>query len=291
LKTKNKTGRILGGKMTKLYLIFILAMFTTISGLTILKEDNSGFKTPESVNYDKNNGCFYISNINGRPTERDGNGFISRIDEISGEVDLKWVTGLNAPKGATVCDNYLYVTDINNLVKIDIKKRKIVKSYKVRGSQFLNDCVADAKGNIYFSDSSGGNSKIYRFNNENIEEWISDEQIARPNGLMIKDNFLYVGNSGFNNIMKINLETKEISLFMQTPTAIDGIDFIDDQSMIISDWAGRISRVHKSGKSELIFDGTSEGINAADFEYLNEEKKLIVPTFHHNTIRFYQIGD
>src|SRR5215213_6618035 len=40
----------------------------------------TGFKTPESVRYDADLDTYFVSNINGNPSQKDGNGFISRID-------------------------------------------------------------------------------------------------------------------------------------------------------------------------------------------------------------------
>lgn len=40
-------------------------------------------KTPESVRYDADLDAFFVSNINGNASEKDGNGFIVRVDSPS----------------------------------------------------------------------------------------------------------------------------------------------------------------------------------------------------------------
>src|SRR5213594_2596037 len=64
-----------------------------------------GFQTPESVLWDSAQDVYYVSNINGNPSEKDGNGYISVIDS-SGAVKYT-IKGLDAvgPDGA------LYITD------------------------------------------------------------------------------------------------------------------------------------------------------------------------------------
>ncbi|MCK4548774.1 MAG: ATP/GTP-binding protein, partial [Candidatus Krumholzibacteria bacterium] len=71
------------------------------------------FKVPESVCWDFDREILYVSNIAGNPGEKDGEGFISRVS-IEGEVrKLRWVTGLNAPKGMAVFGGRIYVSDID----------------------------------------------------------------------------------------------------------------------------------------------------------------------------------
>ena len=111
-------------------------------------------KTPESILYDEARDVLYVSNINGSPMGKDGNGFISKLSTGGEILDLEWVTGLNAPKGAGIAGGTLYVTDIDELVEIDIEAGVVVQRYAAPGAIFLNDLAVDRKGNVYISDSS-----------------------------------------------------------------------------------------------------------------------------------------
>ncbi|MEH6813325.1 MAG: hypothetical protein V7677_12410, partial [Motiliproteus sp.] len=57
------------------------------------------FQQPESVVYDIVRRSIYVSSINGAPDAVDGNGFISLVANDGKVEKLKWVDGLNAPKG------------------------------------------------------------------------------------------------------------------------------------------------------------------------------------------------
>ncbi|MBK8188778.1 MAG: hypothetical protein IPK77_16845 [Cellvibrio sp.] len=50
-------------------------------------------------------------------------------------------------------DNLLYVSDINDLVVIDIAKAKVVGALSSRGFQVLNDVAVNAAGEVFVSDS------------------------------------------------------------------------------------------------------------------------------------------
>ena len=85
--------------------------------------ETDGLSTPESICFDPGENMFFVSNIVGRPSAKDGNGFITKLDSTGKIVSLKWIDGLNAPKGLAICGNKLFVADIDALVKIDIRKQ------------------------------------------------------------------------------------------------------------------------------------------------------------------------
>ncbi|MGH2397863.1 MAG: ATP-binding protein, partial [bacterium] len=84
-----------------------------------------GFQTPESVLYDTRADVYLVSNINGKPTDTDGNGFISRVSPAGKVLALKWIDGtkqgvtLNAPKGTAISGTTLYVADITAVRMFD----------------------------------------------------------------------------------------------------------------------------------------------------------------------------
>jgi len=121
-----------------------------------LWETPANLKNPESVVFAPKQNVLFVSNVNGKPDQKDQNGFISKISPSNGSIiELNWVTGLNAPKGIVITNNNskLYVSDITDLVEINIASGKIIKRFNAPGSSFLNDVVSDNQGNIYVSDT------------------------------------------------------------------------------------------------------------------------------------------
>ena len=128
-------------------------------------ETPTNLKNPESVAYAPKQNVLFVSNVNGKPDQKDQNGFISKVSPSNGSIiDLNWVTGLNAPKGIAISNDgsKLYVSDITDLVQIDTANGKIIKRFNAPGSSFLNDVVSDNKGNIYVSDTI--TNTLYKLN-------------------------------------------------------------------------------------------------------------------------------
>src|SRR6185503_17852593 len=79
----------------------------------------AGFSTPESVLHDSVQDIYLVSNINGSPTAKDNNGFISRVRPDGAIENLNFIEGgragvtLNAPKGLAVTGDTLWVADID----------------------------------------------------------------------------------------------------------------------------------------------------------------------------------
>ena len=164
--------------------------------LNKLWETPTDLKNPESVAYAPKQNVLFVSNVNGKPDQKDQNGFISKISPSNGSIiDLNWVTGLNAPKGIVITNNNskLYVSDITDLVEINIASGKIIKRFNAPGSSFLNDVVSDNQGNIYVSDTI--TNTIYKLdtnakdnNTSSLQAWLQSPQLNGPNGLHIDNN-------------------------------------------------------------------------------------------------------
>src|SRR5690606_4618185 len=96
-----------------------------------LWETPAELTTCESVLYDESSGTIYVANIEGEAAEKDGKGSISIISKEGEIQEREWVNGLNAPKGMGIMDGKLYVTDIDEVVEIEIESKKITNRYPV----------------------------------------------------------------------------------------------------------------------------------------------------------------
>lgn len=242
------------------------------------------FSTPESVVYDAERHILYVSNIDGSPSEIDGKGFISRLS-MDGELKkLKWIKGLDAPKGMGVVGDRLFVADIDHLAEIDIRNDKVVGRYRAEGALFLNDIAVDKAGNVYISDSSRDNSAIYRFSGGKLELWLKDKLISRPNGLFVDEDRLIVGVSGDGLLRAVDLGTKEISDVHVIGSGIDGVAMDGRGNFLVSDWRGKTVIVDRSGGIMVLLDTTSDSINAADIAFIDKYRMLVIPTFNDNRV-------
>jgi sugar lactone lactonase YvrE len=264
-----------------------------------LWETPAQLKTPESVLYEPIENVLFVSNIDGKPNEKDGQGFISKVSPINGSViELNWVTGLNAPKGMTVSSDRskLFVSDITDLVEIDIVNGQITNRYNAPGSAFLNDVVSDGQGNIYVSDT--GTNATYKFDRSNkssLQIWLQNTELNSPNGLFVDNstNKLVVASLG-GSLRLVDLANKTISdLGEQVPIgSFDGIEGDTSENIYyVTDWAaGKVYAVNSDGTDyKTLIDLQKQG--TADLEFIADKRMVIVPLMQDNKLVAYRILD
>lgn len=240
--------------------------------------------TNESVIYDTKRDILYISNIAGKPDSLDGKGFISKVDLMGKITDAMWVEGLNAPKGMGIIEDTLYVTDINNVIKINIETGKILKKYPVENSEFLND-ITTYNGKVYMSDSNKGN--IHMLENDKIS--IVKDNLSGPNGLLADNGKLLVALWNDKTLSTLDLSTGEITKRTEGIENPDGIVALGDGSYLVSSWNGKVHLVNSDWSKELILDTTADELSAADIEYISDKNLLLVPNFFKNTVSAYKL--
>jgi sugar lactone lactonase YvrE len=297
------------------YLFLVILIFTisilearvvTTTNMAVAQESDqvqkiwetpAQLKTPESVLYEPTENVLFVSNIDGMPDEKDGQGFISKVSPINGTViELNWVTGLNAPKGMAVSNDSskLYVSDITDLVEIDIVNGQITNRYNAPGSAFLNDVVSDGQGNFYVSDT--GTNATYIFDSSNrssLQIWLQNTELNNPNGLYVDNstNKLVVASLG-GSLRLVDLANKTISdLGEQVPIgSLDGIEADTGENLYyVTDWtAGKVYAVNSDGTDyKTLIDLQKQG--TADLEFIEDKRVVIIPLMQDNKLVAYRI--
>jgi len=119
-----------------------------------------GLSAPEALSFDPARDAYFVSNVNGHPGVKDGNGFISRIT-ADGKLDsLHFIQGgrrgvtLNAPMGSRVRGDTLWVLDVDALRAFDLRSGAPLTTVELApaGALFLNDLAFGPDGEIYVSD-------------------------------------------------------------------------------------------------------------------------------------------
>ena len=241
-------------------------------------------RVPESVMYDISANMLYVSNINGKPTDKNGKGFISRVSPEGKIVTLKWIEGMNAPKGMGIRDGRLYVTDIDRIHVIGIAAGKIEKTWDVAGAEFLNDIAIDGDGRVFITDMS--TKKVHILEGDKIATWLTLDH-ERPNGLYVENNGLLIGTAA--GILRADLKSKKLDMVVSLSGGIDGLKAAVTDAYLVSDWAGKTQLVRKGASPVVLLDTTAKKINAADFEYIADRKLLIIPTFFDNRLVAYRL--
>jgi hypothetical protein len=294
---------------------------TTTTKIEKVWETPAEFKTPESVIYAPNENMLFVSNIDGQPDGKDNQGFISKVSPLNGSIImLNWVTGLNAPKGMTIINNnnnttnntFLYVSDITDLVEIDVNSGKIINRYNAPGSTFLNDVASDNQGYVYVSDTV--TNTIYRLDSKNLgdnstnnnsnaslQAWLQTPELNGPNGLYVdnSNNKLIVASLGaFSNpagsIKVVDLQNRTVRGLGNEGTAvpIGGLDGIEADSTgryyyVTDNAGGKLYVVNSNGTGYETLDLQNQG--AADLGVILNENLIIIPMMQDNKLEAYRI--
>ena len=253
-------------------------------------ETDTTLRVPESVLYDPATDVIYVANIEGKSAELDGNGFISQLTTDGKIVNLRWATGLNAPKGMGLYRGKLYVTDVYRLVQINTTTGQVEKTYDAIDPKnaFLNDVTVAKDGTVYVTDSRF--DKIYRLKNGNWEVFLSGDQLDRPNGILAEGNAsILIGSTKTGALRRVDLATKTITTVADGMAATDGIVPDGKGGHFVSDWNGQVFYVDKTNAKQSLLDTRPTKTNAADIGYIRAGKLLLVPTFFKNTVAAYRV--
>jgi hypothetical protein len=288
-------------KLVSLCAFVMLAGAASAPSLAETKEkwSLSGFSHPESVDLDIAHQVFYVSNINGAPLDKDGNGFISKVSRDGKLIDLKWIEGLNAPKGIVMQGFNMYVTDIDRLVQIDTRSGKIINTYPAEGAKFLNDPAIDADGNVYVTDIAL--RKIWQLKDGKMSVWYDNPDLMHVNGLrVIYGNKLLVAGFGkgmhdddttdiLGNLFTIDLKSKEMkNLGDGRPVGnLDGLERDAHGSFLATDFSrGGLYRIHKDGSFEKLLDMKK---GSSDMDVIDRGHTAVVPHMLEDTITAYSV--
>ncbi len=222
-------------------------------------------------------------------------------------IELSWITGLNAPKGMAIYNNTkLYISDITDLVEIDITNGKIIKRFNAPGSIFLNDVASDNHGNIYGSDTD--TNTIYKLDtnlkdNTSLRVWLQSPELNGPNGLHIDNskNKLIVASFGSDlskpgaGMKVVDLENKTISSLGKegTTTPVGGLDGIESNATethyyVTDNPTGKVYTVNADGTGyRTLIDLQKQG--AADLEFIPGQSMIIIPIMADNKLVAYNL--
>ena len=258
-----------------------------------------GFSSPESTIVNKSD--LYVSNVGKelKPTLKDGDGFISKLD-INGKIkELHFIDGLDAPKGMGIVGNTLFVADINTLRGFDLQTKKEVFNVVFEGVNFLNDITVKDSNTLFIGASD--TSAIYEVNISN-KSYKKLMDFIVPNGLFYEDGILYAAQLGsttqnmFDGKGKLyKIDLKDNNKLTQLGTfegVLDGVTKVGNK-VYVSDWGNAkktgIIRVYDlETKKESVLE-TELFMGAADFWIDEKSKKIFMPQMIGNKVTIFDL--
>lgn len=246
------------------------------------------FRIPESVVFDAERDCFYISNFDQGMTMGPGNQFISRLNRDGSVHELHWVKQIQQPLGMVLRGNKLYIAERKSVAVVNVETGTVEKRIPLPGAVFPNDITMDDTGNLYVTDTR--KNAIFRVREDKADVWLTGPAVDGPNTIYFHNNRIIWGNSNDGCLKSVVPATKEITVLANLGTGfIDGIRSDGNGNLLVSLWRGRLFRIHPDGSVDKLIDTSVTGQFIADFEYLPDEKLLLIPGFYAPTIRAMQL--
>ena len=255
-----------------------------------------GFDGPESVVRNDESGVLYLSNVNGKPTDADGNGYISKVSPEGEILEKEWVSGLNAPKGLAFRDSKLYVADIDEVVVVDTKTGKVLQTYKAPGAMFLNGVSIHRDGRVFVSDML--KNQIWLLNDGELSLWLETADLDHPNGVLAEDDRLLIATWGVpkddfstdvpGSLRAIDYGSKEVTQLGDKPVGnLDGLQPDGKGGFLSTDWFnGALFRISESGEAEQLMD-LNKG--SADHLVTDDGNLVIIPMMLDGKLSAYKM--
>ena len=260
-----------------------------------------GFKGPESVKYDADLDVWYVSNVNGTPVAKDGNGYISRL-KGDGTVDsLTWIVSgtngvkLDAPKGLALQGDTLWVADITRVRGFNRRTGAPVASIDLKGSKFLNDIAVGSDG-LYVTDTGfegsakglehTGPNRIYRIApNRAVSIAIESDSLAGPNGITwdgAQGRFIVVPFAG-KVIQAWSPGAKTTVPLGPTKGQLDGVELLGENRLLVTSWTDSSLFVFQNGTVTPVANGLP---SAADIGIDTKRNRVAIPLLLENRVEF-----
>jgi len=262
-----------------------------------------GFATPESVLHDTGSDTYLVSNINGPPVEKDGNGFISRLSPAGEVLELKWIDGeadgvtLHAPKGMAIAGGMLWVSDIDCVRTFALESGAPSGEVCVEGATFLNDLAPHPNGEDVLLTDSGldagfgptGADALYHLRTDGYAPIVASPELGAPNGVATMGNgsAIYVTFMS-GQVFGVNSEGEPSEILSVEGAQFDGVEVIGDGRVLVSNWTS--SCVHLLGLDGTLTCAMPDLQAPADIGFDAARGHVLVPLFNANEVRIIPLG-
>lgn len=152
------------------------------------------------------------------------------------------------------------------VLKIDLKKKQLIRSYTLEGHHVFGDLVTTETGAVYISDSS--EPIVYKITEENDrpEEFLKPEGLFNLQGLVLgKENILYISDY-ITGVYSVDLSSKRITPVIsetQLTRGTDGLYFSNGQLYLMQNGTRpfQVAKVDISSSSIEILDRAIPELN------------------------------
>ena len=268
-----------------------------------------GFYGPESVKYDADQDVWFISNMMGPGSEKDGNAWIDRVDAKEMKTAERFIESgrggvtLDAPKGMALHGDTLWVTDLDKLRGFHRRTGAPLATIDLapQGAVLVNDVAVGPDGSLRITDTGiimsakgvlhPGGDKIFIIGpGRAISVAASGEQLGRPNGISwdAKGNrWIVVSFDPFHSeVYALGANDTSRTVLATGKGKFDGLEVLPDGRFIVTCWND--SSLHVIGKDtdERVVKNLSW---PADIGYDTKRNRVAIPQVMINRVEFWEI--
>jgi glucose/arabinose dehydrogenase len=271
-------------QFTHLFAVGSLLITATLADAALPEPLVSGLKNPGSVAVSPD-GRIFVSAIG--DFDKDGDG---AVFELKGGKAIPFVPNLNDPKGLVAFQQWLFVTDKDHVLRIELKNSRVSVLAEAKAfstpPKFLSGLCADENGILYASD--GGQAAIFRIDPKGKVSQIADSKktpvLRTAHGLAMDSMFhLLVLDQITGELHRVRVTDGASEKVADGFGAADSVVFDHHGRLFLTDWQnGKVYGIPRPGEKPIL---VAEGFrSAAGLCYDAPRKRLLVTDMKEGTV-------
>lgn len=266
-----------------------------------------GFRQPESAQYDSAQDVFFVSNMQGAGSAKDGNGYIVRVRasdldrvELFAAGGQRGVT-LDAPKGMAISGDTLWVADIDVVRGFDRRTGAPRAEYDLRpqGARLLNAIAVGPDGTLYVTDSGitmtdkgiryPRGDRVFALRSGTIRTLAAGPELRLPNGIDWDERGNRLVVASFHPLKSevYALDAGGARTVLATgPGRFDGLQVLPDGRILTTSWNDHSLHLIDGESHERI---ATHLVQPADIGLDTRRNRVLVPLVLYGQVEVWQL--
>lgn len=269
-----------------------------------------GFRQPESVKYDSAQDVFFVSNMFGEGSVKDGMGYIARFNAADlGGMRILVESGrngatLDAPKGLALHGDTLWVADIDVLRAFDRRSGVPLATIDLKPyhAVLLNDIAVGPDGSLHVTDSGiimsdkgvlyPRGDKIFVIGpGRSVNIAAEGDSLHLPNGITwdaARSRWVVVSFDPFRSEVYVPHGDSARSVLATGTGRFDGIEILPDGRMLVTCWTDSSVHAFSAGRDEKLIGNLPM---PADLGLDTRRNRIAIPLVNRSRVEIWSLPD